>query len=45
MVSVVLVLLFAALVLCILDAMGKVPSWTWGFIVIVALLLQVLPRG
>jgi hypothetical protein len=45
MLTVTLLLLIAAFICCIADALGKCPSWVWGLIVIIALLLHEIPIG
>lgn len=40
MLSVPLILVFIALFLVIASALGKVPAWTWGFVLCLVLLLM-----
>lgn len=44
MLSVTLLLVLAAFVCVIADALGKCPPWVWGVLLIVVHLLGLLPR-
>lgn len=45
MLTIVTVLLLAAFITCIVSAIGKCPLWVSVLLIIVALLVQVFPKG
>jgi hypothetical protein len=44
MLTVTLLLVLAAFICVVLEALGKCPPWVWGLLLVVVHLLAVLPR-